>query len=798
MIKLSSKKKFYLFFPIVVISLIVIGALSFYFVALSKVPQMSGELSISGLKKQVRVERDHFGVPHIFAENNLDAFRSLGFIMASERLFQMDISRLLARGELASLIGEKALESDLLYRNLGLRDHAEKWLVKKLKDHTFDPEMLSESQAFYDGVNQFIEHGPTPIEYLILGGRPKKFSMVDGMSFMGLMSFSFGLAPTMDTLLSKLIKRPGLSEDLVEDMRIEKIPSSKQRYVYTDESLDSDLDKKITSVMSGLENAYTLFEGSNGWVLSGERSKSGKPILANDPHITFSFPGVWFEAHIKTPTYEQYGHFLPGVPFPVHAFNRERGWGLTMSLVDDMDLYSEKINEQNKTYTFKGEELPLIERLEIIKIKKKPDVGLKVYSTAHGPILEAALKNRDKSETLSLQWAFFDPENDPMTALYFMGKAHSMEDFKKAVATGKAPGLNMMYADHQNIGWWLFGEVWQKRKGLKTDQILNGESGNDEILRSLPFEKKPHLENPASGIIITANTRPLGYPEGMRGDWQASDRKNTLESIFAQKKVWSVDEMKEIQTLSMDFENKKILKYLLNELGTLSSADREEYKEAITILKDWDYISSVDSLAPSLYYTWCYQIINDLLALDLSIDEKEMVTKGPNAWIFFQRILENKNSPWWIKFNRNLLITSAFKDSIKKLKDHLGPDSHEWKWGRLHTIEFVHPIGRVPPMNKIFNLGPYPAPGSTHEVNNFKFTGLLDGFKVKAGPSTRKIIDFDHPENSWGILPVGNSGHLLSPFYKDQVELFLAGKYRSLSLDLKDSDVSYKLILNPN
>lgn len=764
-----------------------------YFLTKSKVPQMSGTLSIVGLKSNVKVERDHFGVPHIYADNNHDAFVALGYILASERLFQMDISRLLARGELSEMVGEKALESDLLYRNLGLRHHSEEWLKRNLDDQKFNPEMLAEAEAFYSGVNQFIKNGPTPIEYLILGTKPKDFSLVDGMSFLGLMSFSFGNAPTMDTLLSKLVKRIG--DNYVQDMRIEKIPNAKNHFVLNN-LIDFDLDKKISNVITFLEQGFTLFEGSNGWVLSGERTQSGHPILANDPHINFSHPGVWFEAHLKTPSYEQYGHFLPLIPFPIHAYNRQRGWGVTMSLTDDMDIYREKVNLKNKTYTFSGKELPLSERSEIIKVKNRPDVNILVHGTHHGPIVNSVLKNREVSEDLSLQWSFYALDNDPITATFFMGRAKNMSEFKSAVALGKAPGLNIIYADTKNIGWWLFGEVWKKRVGLRTDLILDGTSGKDEILSYMNFAEKPHLENPTNGIIVSANSRPEHYPETMRGDWQANDRYKTLESIFAAKNTWSPDELREVQALSMNFENKKILDLLLSELQNLNQSDLKQYQEYILILKNWDLKSGIEAVGPTLYYSWCYQILSNIL-VDLKPEEKEMTLKSPNGWIFFKRIIFDKNSVWWNKFNRHDIIRDSFKESISKLALEFGNQSSKWNWGKIHTIEFVHPIGRVPPLNKIFNLGPYPAPGANHEVNNFKFSGLLDGFKVKAGPSMRKIIDFKTPEKSLGILPAGNSGHLMSPFYKNQIELFLSGDYRPMLLDLSPSDIKFSLQLIP-
>lgn len=766
---------------------IIVGGYEFF---RSRVPQMNGELAISGLSAPVEVVRDQNGIPHITAKNSEDAFRALGYVMASERLFQMEVSRRLAQGELAEVLGEKLLASDKLFRNLGLKSESEKLNARKMKDGSFDPQMLKEMNAYYDGINQFVAKGPMPVEFTILGIRPKPFSMVDGQSFVGLMGFSFGIAIMTEPLLTNLAKRIG--GDLTEDLRNEKIPDNATRVV----DVQSYFSKEVLKVVSELESGFPLFEGSNGWLLAGSRSTSGAPILSNDPHISYSHPGIWFEAHIKTPEYETYGHFLSLIPFPILSHNRERAWGLTMSLTDDMDIYQESIDEKNQTYRFKGKDLPLEKREEIIKVKNAPDFHMTVYKTHHGPLLDYALSETTKEKSLALQWAFYSDRNDAFSTVFQMGRAKNMDEFKKAVSTGVAPGLNILYADKENIGWWIFGEIWKKRPGIKTDFILNGENGQDEILGSLTFEEKPHAENPASGMIVSANARPTGYPKDLRGDWQPDDRHKTIETILAQQEKWSPEEIMELQALNMNFDNKALVHTLLNELRFADKTEENRYQKYVDILREWNLNSDVTAIAPSIYYSWAREIQKKML-VDLTEDEKEIFAKVPNGWIFFKRVIMEPSSPWWKKFDREKLIKETFIDTLSWLGKRLGDDVNEWKWGRIHTLEYVHPIGKVKPFNYLFNLGPYPAPGATQEVNNQKVTSYKGDFEVKAGPSTRRIIDFIRPEKAWGILPIGNSGHLLSPFYNNQVQPFLEGKYREELLELAPSDIRYKMILKP-
>lgn len=752
-------------------------------------PPMDGELPISNLQNKVSVIRDQYGIPHIKAKSRKDAFLALGYIIASERLFQMEMQRRLANGELSEVIGDKTLASDKLFRTLGIRQSMSDMLEQKIKNHTLDPEMMEEIKAFYDGVNQFQENGKLPIEFAILGIKPRPFSVLDGYTFIGLMSFSFGIGTSQEPLMSSLRARLGV--ELSNELRNEITPAEKKleekdkgAAIKSRRVVDNLMRFPVSSIISDLENGFQLFEGSNGWLISGKRSKSGFPILANDPHITFSHPGVWFEAHISTPDYESYGHFLSVIPFPILSHNKERGWGLTMSLVDDMDLYREKLDPKFKTYAFKGQNISYRERLEIIKIKKKPDLKMVIIETQHGPILDEIFPHpEDKS--IALKWAFRSPLNDPLTALYKMGKAKSMEEFKTAVALGHAPGLNILYADKKNIAWWIFGDIAKKSTHTPTDFILDGASGLDEYLGSYTFDQKPHLENPENGIIVSANARPVGVPaiaDDLRGDWQPDDRYKTIEALLTQKELWSVPEIEQIQTLSLNLENKLILNALLKDIDFQNLWKKGRAKTYIEILKNWDFISDVHTIAPSLYYTWNREIVKILLK-DLSSEEFQAFSKLPNYWNFFKRLVLNPESVWWKKFNRKKVFTEAFNNSIETLRQQLGEEPKTWAWGHLHTIEFTHPIGRIKPLNLIFNVGPIELSGAANEINNQKQSGTEDGFKVKAGPSTRRIIDFSHPEKALGVLPVGNSGHIFSPFYKDQLDLYIKGNYREEWLD---------------
>ncbi len=761
-----------------ILGLLFLGVGIIYFYLYYASPKYSGEIHIKNIKSNVSIKRDSFGVPHINAENREDAFYALGWTMASDRLFQMEISRRAASGELSEIIGEETLKSDINFRNLKIRRTMEDNFYRNF-DKIKNSPMFHLASRFFQGVNDYQSQNPLPIEFLILGIKPRPFSILDSYSFLGLMSYNFAVAIMQDPLLTTLEKRIG--PELVDEMRVEMINSRKRAIVSKLETYRG----KTHELVSFLEHGgIPLFDGSNGWILAKNRTTTNENMLMNDPHISFPHPGIWYEAHLKTPDFESYGHFLSLIPFPILSHNKERAWGLTMSLTDDMDLYKEKIID-DKSYQYIDKLYPLKKTKEVIKVKGKKDYEFEIKETIHGPILDEI----SDEKSLALKWAYYEPDNDPITTLYEMSFSKNMLEMKAAVSKGVAPGLNILYADKENIAWWIFGRVYQKPSHVRSDFLLDGSTGKDEYQKILGINDLPHLENPKSGIIISANFRPHGFPLDQRGDWQPDDRIKTLEFLLAKKEKWSIDEMKEIQTLSINLENKLILKELLTDLKNVPEA-----KDYIDLLSSWNLISDVDSIAATIFYTSINKVGAKLLS-DLSSEEFKTYAKISTSYIFTKRVILNRNSAWWKKFDRMAVIKEAFVDTISTLKSRFGSDHKNWKWGNVHQLEFVHPIGRVRPFNYLFNLGPYPISGASQDINNQKSDSLKEEFSVKAGPSTRRIISFSDLNTAYGILPQGQSGHILSPFYKDQFPLYSKGLYRPMYLDIPVSEVGLELKL---
>lgn len=756
---------------VVAAALLLVLVLGTYAFMRRSLAPLDGEISLTNLSAPVKVQRDTYGIPHVFAQNKSDAFRALGYVMASERLFQMEMARRQTQGLLAEVIGERALKSDMLYRSLALKETSEKMLEKKRKDGTFDHEMWALMEAYCDGINQYVATRPVPYDLAILGiTKPAPFTPIDSYVMTGQIAYSFGIALRVDPTMTALAKK--FSPDHFQELRNDQLK--------TPYNVANNVD--LSPLYQVADQSFaTVFDSSNSWLVAPKRSASGKSIFANDPHIAFNHPSVWFEAHVHTPDFEIYGHYLPLVPFAILGHTPHHAWGFTMSQTDDMDLYSEKIDRTQKTLIFNGKEQPYTVRSEIVVVKNQEPVKMDIIQTPHGPLMDYVV-----DADLSLKWAYHKVDNDPLYALYVMGQAKDMKTFENALKPGSAPGLNVMYADEQNIAWWMFGDVATKNNP-NSDLILEGASGKDEYKGLLTWEQKPHIVNPENGIIVTANTRPAHIDSELRGDWQSADRQKTITAILESQPLWNSAEMRSLQVKNLNSSNKVLLAKMLSHLK-LTADEFVKYGPSLDRLKKWNLISNTDSKEASLYYEW----VNESLLLMLAplMEQRATYLTTPHAWMFFERVVQNENSPWWTLVKPDEVFTEAFRNTFKKW-------TQPPPWGKIHTIEYVHPLGREKPLSYIFNLGPYPIGGAYNEITNNKARSLGSDFNVVAGASTRRVVDMADVTHSWGINPIGISGHMLSPYYKDQVELFVTGEYRPQLMDPKDieADKTHELIL---
>jgi penicillin amidase len=786
---------------LVLLSLVVIITIAIVVYGFYLKPKYEGEVQLKNIQKETTVYFDEFGVPHIYANNSKDAMEALGYVHAQDRLWQMELMRRIAPGRLSEIFGSVALKNDKFFAGLGIEEASAKAIAKLDKNSP----SYQLTMAYLDGINQYIDEGKTPIEFSLVGVKKEKFTIKDVYNIFGYMSFSFAMAQKSDPLLTDIRNKYGMNylkdfgiDGSFNTTRIKNAKELPQEYAAIANSVASLLD----------QSPIPPFVGSNSWVIAPQKAKNGKVIFANDPHIGFSQPGTWYEAHIVTPDFELYGCYLAGTPFPLLGHNREYAYGLTMFENDDIDLYQEENNpyDANKYRTpsgFSNYET----RKKIIKVKDSIDVVLNLKVSRHGPIMNDMIDGLNKDKPVAMSWIYTQQPIQILDAVYMLSHSKSKNDFQKGVALIAAPGLNVMYGDAKgNVGWWATGKLYKHNEGVNPNFILDGASGKDDITEYLDFSKNPSAVNPAWNYVYSANNQPepidgFLYP----GYYLPEDRAKRISQLLDSKSNWDKE-----TASKMIFDNASIVttetsKNLTSNINYNALSKNE--KEAITVLKSWKGSNNLNDVAPTIYNKWIYFYLKNTFEDELGIANFKQFLGTHIMKQIVAKQMANKNSLWWDNVTtknkkeiRSEVLLKSFKEAIVSLEKQLGNSIISWTWNRVHVLEHQHPLGKVAALRRIFNVGPFEVPG-TNEVINNQFFDYTDEAKyvVKGGPSTRRIIDFSDIENSWSILPTGQSGNQLSSHYSDQAELYNSGKFRKMKLNKEEIlRTSTKLVFIPN
>lgn len=763
-------------------------------------PKYEGELQLKNLQKETTVYFDEFGVPHIYADSEKDAMTAVGYVHAQERLWQMELLRRIAPGKLSEIFGSVALKNDKFFAGIGI-DEASAKAIAKLDKNSPSYQL---TMAYLDGINQYLEEGTTPVEFTLVGVKKEKFTIKDVYNIFGYMSFSFAMAQKTDPLLTDIRNKYGA--EYLKDLGIEgefnttQIKSSKENiedYTAVSKSIAALLEK----------SPIPPFIGSNSWVAGPHKTKSGKVIFANDPHIGFSQPATWYEAHLVTPKYELYGCYLAGTPFPLLAHNRDYAYGLTMFENDDIDFYQEKnkpgdSNQYQTPTGFANYEI----RKKTIKVKDTSDVVLTIKSSRHGPIMNDLLERLDRKHPIAMLWTYTHQPIQILDAAYGLSHAKTKDDFKKAASLIAAPGLNVMYGDAKgNVGWWATGKLYKHNKGVNTHLILDGSSGKDDIVEYLDFSKNPSAENPKWGYVYSANNQPEAidgylYP----GYYLPEDRAKRISGLMDAKSDWDKEA---ISKMIYDNTSEVAVGTVQNLISNidLNSISAEE-KEAVKALKSWKGTTNLEDAAPTIYNKWIYLYLKNTFEDEMGEDNFNMFLGISIGKQVIANQIKNENSVWWdniktknVKETRKDIIAKSFHETAASLQKQLGTTIADWKWGEVHTVEHEHPLGKVAALRGLFNVGPFASPGSNEVINNLFFGLNNEGkYYVKGGPSTRRIVDFSDIENCWSILPTGQSGNPFSKHYSDQAEMYNAGKFRKMKLNKEEIiKTSTKLVLKP-
>jgi penicillin amidase len=788
---------------IAVIFLMVFGAIVVLGMRLVKksLPQTQGEKKLSTLSQPVTVHRDQYGVPHLFAQNEDDLWRAAGYVAAQDRLWQMDLNRRAVRGTLSEIFGETTLAQDKFLRTWGFRR-----LATRIAEN-LSPESRRALTAYAEGVNWFIAENQDrlPIEFSLLRYKPDKWQIEDSIGYIRLMGFILNFAWFFEPALGKVADQYGTP------MAMEIFPAVLENGPSIAAAMPKGAGARLddfvqlafsTRAQLGIPPAVL---GSNSWAVSSSRSATGRPILANDPHLGLTLPSIWYEMHLiaGTPgaeTIDVAGVTFPGLPGIVLGHNRAIAWGFTHGMVDDLDFYLERVNPANPDeYWHEGgwKKMETIE--EYIPVSGRDPVLFKIRTTARGPVVNSINDAAQyDSMAVSFRWTGFEL-TDEFYAIHGLNRAKSWEDFQQAMRHYAVPNQNVIYADTAgNIGYYSCGRVPIRRDGKGYLPYRGWENAGDWI-GVIPFEKMPHAYNPPQQFVATANNviTDKKFPYYLSNAWEPTSRIERITELILANAKSSVETFMEMQNDVVSTHARRTLPVLLSLLDSSAVAQsneeagtalNEEEKNARALLAAWDGNETPESVPAALFQVWTQEFLLATIKDELG----DTLFKAYAAWSSLairalEYLAQHPKSPWFDNRATPAVETApeialaSFRRALQFFYTQLGDLMGDWQWGKIHQLTLAHALGRHKPFNQLFNAGPFPCGGSPDTINKGEYR-LHDPFAMDAGPSVRLIVDLANPDVAWAVIPGGQSGQAFSEHYKDQVDLWRQGKYCQVSM----------------
>jgi len=752
-------------------------------------PKYDGKIKLSNLQDSVEVIFDDFGVPHIYAQNGEDAYQALGYVHAQDRLFQMEMMRRVAEGRLAEILGEDLVPTDKFFRATGLEAAAESSLKNAFNPNDSIGRLI---MAYLRGVNQYIKYGKTPMEFTILGIHKEEYTKKDMQMIAGYMAFTFQAGFRIDPLMSKL--RAKLGDKYMKEIALYTNKGTTQIPNWNKNDSIFAFAGKVDNILTQLPSPLLI--GSNAWVVSGKKTKSGKVMLSNDTHIRYAQPSVWYDAHIEYPGFSIYGQFLAGIPFALLGHTHQTAWGITMFENDNLDMYREKVNPENPNQVwFKDHWEDLKTVNETIKVKGMNSINFKVRYSRHGSLMNEVLTNLDSAETnpIAVWWEYVHFDSYLLQAFYKINHSQSIKDIRAGAALIHAPGLNIMAGDSEgNIAWWAAAKLFERPAHVNGKYILDGASGKDEIVRYIDFSHNPHSVNPPQGYVFSANNQPDsidGY--FYQGYYAPEDRAKRITQYLNTDTKWDMKSFHNMITNTKSAVHPETAHLILSFIDKKSLSETE--KKAYDKLMAWKGEHLLNSIAPTIFYRLLARTTRNVFMDELGQSDFKRLAFTHLFERTYPVVFRNDSSIWWDnvstkqKETRKEIFNTSFHQAIAALVKQLGNNVEEWKWSKVHTIEHVHPIGRKKPFNKIFNVGPFPVKGGQQVLNNIDFRITDDGlYTAVYGPAIRNQVDFADIEHVQSILPTGESGRVMSKHYDDQAEMYNLGKFRTQWMDHKD------------
>jgi penicillin amidase len=810
---------------LILLLLIIVGGGGWlYWRVRASLPQLEGAIQVAGLSAPVEVLRDARGVPHLRASSLQDLFFAQGYVTAQDRLWQMDLSRRLAEGELSGVFGERTLGLDLENRTLGFRQVSQRALAE------LSPEARTRLTAYASGVNAFIasHRDRLPLEFHLLNYQPRPWGESDSLGVaLNLVKtlnttwrrdlmreriraklgseLSADLFPDhspLDEPVAELAATPGRMPKKTSSLSFRGVPQARDdeesrtsvtfraRFLAS-LGMTSEVDDPTLAALLSAGGDRNPGLGSNNWVVSGAHTQSGKPLLANDPHLDHSVPSVWYMIHLKAPGLNVSGVSLPGLPLVIIGHNEKIAWGMTNTGPDVQDLYTESFDSgAPNRYLHNGAWVDAEVRDEVVKVRRKRDYRFTVKVTRHGPIV-AHPGGRD----LALRWTALEPHalSALFNAVSKINLARNWEQFTAALHDYTGPMQNFVYADMDgNIGYYAAAWVPIRKQGTGAVP-MPGSTDDYDWTGYIPFEDLPHSYNPSKGMIATANGRVVSddYPYFITSHWDAPFRTARIFQLLRAAKAFTVDDMLRIQTDIVTLEDSWLAGQLLKADFHHQPQDPDA-QYAISLLRHWDGEARMDSAATLVCEVTRQALLERILKPKLG-DDLSGYHWGMST-TFLENVLANNWTRWLPRGDSSFeeTLIKSLEEGVKEIPSRVGSRSHDaWKWGNTIPLTFYHPLGQgFPLLGRLLNIGPFPQAGTATTVK---------ATTTRHGPSMRMVVDFSNLDHSVQNITLGESGQVFSPYYQDQFDAWYNG--RSFAMSFSDAAVEqatvHKLVLGP-
>ncbi|MDR6224166.1 penicillin acylase family protein [Desmospora profundinema] len=765
------------------------GSLYVYNWLKAPLPRTQGTISLQGLDGEVTVRRDRHGVPHIKAESEQDLYVAQGYITAQDRLFQMELSRRVASGRLSEMAGPATLDRDRFFRTLGLRRAAkDSW-------QSYSLEARGVMEAYTRGVNAYIrsarQAGTLPVEFTLMGFEPERWTPVDSLTIGKYMAYDLGGRWKGQAFRHQLL------QSFPEEQARELFPADP-----ADGSDRIEFNRKHSLDLKALLAEAPVphsFNGSNNWVLAGDKTETGFPLLANDPHLSIAAPAIWYQSVLQAPGLRVSGVTFAGVPGIVVGHNEQIAWGVTNVGPDVQDLYLEKRNPDNPDqFRFEDRWEEAHVRKETIPVKDGKPVTLTVRTTRHGPIVsEFALPEdqQDGETALSMRWTALEPSTE-LEAILRFNRAQNWEDFKEALSYFHTPAQNFVFASRDGtIAYRANGRIPIRKKG---DALLPAPGWKQayEWNEYIPWEELPTIVNPEEGVIATANNRVVGddYPYHLTHTWADPYRIERIKAVLSEERPFTAD-MARLQTDTKNLRAAWMVPAIVDQLqkGYWSPVEQE----ALDQLAEWNFHDDAELAAPLVYHLMVHEM-NQILYEPIDetvLDWFEHMEQTTDRLL--RDALAGEPGVWVEQAGGvDTWLERAFRRAVKRAVDRQGDQPSRWQWGAFHQVHFSHPLSNIKPLDRLFNREPLPVGGSKMTVLAADWD--KESGQVDHGASWRTVVDLSDLSQARHIVAPGQSGQVMSRWYSDQARAWAAGEMHLTRLNIKDDEPVKTLTLVPS